>query len=527
MKRKSILFFNILLILFSIILIIFLIEHKKNYVVEQPFIFVGEENDKIIIPKKIQLNYLDIIIIFSLISIILFSLMNIFKNKKNIRLIIYNLILSLIISFFIVFISNKYILRQNKNYINKQYNSHIVSHKGTIEYDSNKNINGEKIVGKQKDINSVLIKNGSSVNIDNSYIYKYGDTSELLSSNIYGINSAILVIRDSHLNINNSTINTFAVGSNGLYSLFDNSEINANSLIINTSDKDSVGVAASLNGKINGENITIKTSSTSSSAISSIRNAKINIKGSVLKTTAEASPLISMSSEVILSDSIGDANNSVAVYITSNPVLKISNCEFNVTANKINEKSSDGAFVLDNDFLNSDYKDSSKINIFSSKINIKKQSKVFNKAPLFSISNTNSVINVSDNTFNYGSNIFLNAKNSNKDKNMLVVLNSEKQEINGNIIISNNISLEMNFKSTNFYGIINKDNKNSKVTINIDKNSTLEITGDSYINVLNDDDSTYSNIISNGYNIYYDKKLNESLNGEVIKLNDGGSIKPI
>ena len=52
----------------------------------------------------------------------------------------------------------------------------------------------------------------------------------------------------------------------------------------------------------------------------------------------------------------------------------------------------------------------------------------------------------------------------------------------------------MNLESTTYEGIINGDN----INIIVDKNSSIKLTGDSYIKSIND----YSNIDFNGYKLY-------------------------
>ena len=529
MKNKLKVILNISLIIISLLVIFIVIRYKISNRVFNPFVMIGEETDIITSKKSIKLSITDCIIIFISLYILLLSIINLVRNKKyNIYIFIINLVLSFLLSFISIFIINNYILKKyDTNYIKHPYNSYIVSPKGIYEYDSDKKVSNKKIVGNKEDTNSILVKNGSNVTITNSKIYKYGDSKDLNVSKVYGTNSAILALKDSYINISNSSINTFSSGGNGLFSVLENSKIDASLLTINTSGKESIGIVSSINSEIKGYNVTIKTSSVSSPTLSSIRGAKMYINGSILKTTAVSSPLISTDSIINLEDSIGDANDSPAVYMTGNPTLKISNCKLNVTANKINEKSYDGAFILYNEFINNDYKKNSKISIYDSEINIKKQSKVYSKAPLFSIINSNAIINISNNDFNYGSNIFLNIKNTDTSRNMLIVLNSDNQEINGNIELSKNTSLELNLKNSMFYGNINHNKKGEKITLNIDNNSKVTLTNDSYVSIINDENKSFDNIISNGYTLYYDKEFNKELNGKTIKLSDGGKIKPI
>ena len=61
----------------------------------------------------------------------------------------------------------------------------------------------------------------------------------------------------------------------------------------------------------------------------------------------------------------------------------------------------------------------------------------------------------------------------------------------------------MNLKSSSKYtGTINGDNTAKSLVLNIDKSSSITLTGDTYITEFKDDDTSYSNINFNGYKLY-------------------------
>ena len=83
------------------------------------------------------------------------------------------------------------------------------------------------------------------------------------------------------------------------------------------------------------------------------------------------------------------------------------------------------------------------------------------------------------------------------------MLNAKNQKIEGDIIVDNISTLELSLKNGSSYsGKINNDNTAKTINVSIDSNSTLTLTGDSYITSLEDEDSTYSNINFNGYKLY-------------------------
>lgn len=60
----------------------------------------------------------------------------------------------------------------------------------------------------------------------------------------------------------------------------------------------------------------------------------------------------------------------------------------------------------------------------------------------------------------------------------------------------------MNLTSSSYTGTINGDNTAKQIDIKLDSNSTITLTGDSYVTSLEDDDNSYSNINLNGYKLY-------------------------
>ena len=60
----------------------------------------------------------------------------------------------------------------------------------------------------------------------------------------------------------------------------------------------------------------------------------------------------------------------------------------------------------------------------------------------------------------------------------------------------------MNLSSCSYSGTINADNIAKNIALKLDMNSTITLTGDSYVTSLDDGDSRYSNINFNGYKLY-------------------------
>lgn len=67
------------------------------------------------------------------------------------------------------------------------------------------------------------------------------------------------------------------------------------------------------------------------------------------------------------------------------------------------------------------------------------------------------------------------------------------------------------------------------IRIALDATSTWQLTGDAYVAVLSDADTTLSNIHSGGYSLYYNAESEENLwlSGKTLSLNGGGYLIPL
>ena len=532
MSKKLNLILSLIVMVISFLGIFFVVNYEKNKTSIQEITLLEEKDSKVVNEINIKLSVFEVVLIYIFVLLILLAIINFlfiyakldYKNYvRNVVFIITILISSSIICCGIVYLVN------NKIYVNidskdKHVESYIINPNGETELVKNETINNKKYSSYKNDSNALLIKSGSIISLNNSTIYKQGNTNNTMVSRIYGINSGILVLKDSTLNINNSTINTDADGGIGIVSVLSNSKVNIDMLTIDTSGEYSSGLLASIEGSITGDSIKIKTSSSNSPAISSLRSGVVRVNNAVIETNAASSPIIRTNGTINLYNTIGDANDSNIAYIDGNSSVTIDNSELKATGNN---NSFDGAFVVDKNFLPNDYKSSTNLTISNSILEIKSQSKVYDKAPMFLVNSNNTVIDLTSNTLKYGSNVLLDVRNQNKSKNIIVKLNSSSQKLEGNIVVDSNSILEFSLKDTNYYGSINNKNSAKKVALNIDKDSKLSLLDDSYVSILKDDKEDFSNINSNGFNIYYNSKLNPELNNKSIKLSGGGLIKPM
>ncbi|PMD31363.1 hypothetical protein L207DRAFT_537317 [Hyaloscypha variabilis F] len=106
------------------------------------------------------------------------------------------------------------------------------------------------------------------------------------------------------------------------------------------------------------------------------------------------------------------------------------------------------------------------------------------------------------------------------------VISATDMDIVGDSYVDDISSLSLSLYSTTYSGAINTDDTGGSVTVYLDSSSTWTVTGDSYVTVITDEETDCSNIVSDGYIVYYDSASNTWLDGATISLSGGGSLTP-
>ena len=158
----------------------------------------------------------------------------------------------------------------------------------------------------------------------------------------------------------------------------------------------------------------------------------------------------------------------------------------------------------------------STFNCKNSQMEILSSSSVYSSAPMFFITNTDSIINLENCSFSYGSNIFLSAKGTSAWGNSgsnggVVTLNLKNQKIEGNFYIDEYSGVTINLVNSQIKGTFNNDNNAAKLAIIIDKDSSITLTGNSYYTSITNEDSTGNNI-NYGNNYSFTKSDEKEIN---------------
>lgn len=401
--------------------------------------------------------------------------------------------------------------------------SRDITYSGVKEITEDIEIESEDYTSTNKDENAILVNGNVDVTLSNINVHKTGDSDSGDRTSFYGMNSSILAKSGATVNIENATINTNAIGGNGVfgyggYATTDNTSndgttINISNSKITTRKDNSGGVMVTGGGILNANSLTITTSGISSAAIRSDRGGgTLKVDGGTYKTTGQGSPVIYSTANINVKNADLTSESSEGAIIEGKNSITLENVNLIDTNNKLNGESTTYKNIFIYQSMSGD--DSvgmSEFKALNSKITTNKGDSIY-------VTNTRATIYLKNNTFinNDKDGNFLRAQKdswgSSGSNGGEVILTMENQSAKGNIVIDSISTLDMSMKSSSYYeGIINGDNTAKAILLKLDKTSKIKLMGDSYITNLEDSDSSYSNIDFNGYKLY--------VNGKVINNN--------
>lgn len=441
------------------------------------------------------------------------------ETNTTIIFVLLTLILTTVLTVAQVCITNKVFIYQNTNSQNSQQMipegnmnsaSTSVTKSGETEVDGTDETLTANYTTSENDKSVILVENGGNLTLDGAEVSKTGgDSSNAENSEFYGVNAGILVTENSTATIKNATIDTNAKGSNAVFSTGIDSKIYiSDSTITTTGSGSSRGLDATYGGYIEADNVKITTQGGSCATLATDRGeGTVIAKNSKLETNGSGSPVIYSTGDISITNTEGTANGSQMVVIEGKNTATVTNSTLTASAQG-NRGDTDQAGIMIYQSMSGDAGEGTgTFTAKDSSLNVQSSSKYYKTAPMFFITNTDAVINLNNCKLSYGSNILISSKGTSEwgksgSNGGNVTLNAENQALEGNIEIDNISTLTMNLSSCSYSGTINADNTAKNIALKLDTNSTITLTGDSYVTSLEDSDSSYSNINFNGYKLY-------------------------
>ena len=409
---------------------------------------------------------------------------------------------------------------------NSQFLRFLQSSRNSYDYSSysctsiNENLSGKTLSSTTSD-QSVVYITQSGINIVNSNLNKAsGDSSNTENSEFYGVNAAVLV-NGGGLTMTDGTITTAAKGSNAICAT-NNGKVTISGTTITSAGSGSArGLHATYGGKIEANKVNISTKGGSCATLATDRGeGTVTCTECTLSTAGAGSPLIYSTGDITISKTTGTATGAQAVVIEGKNTATIkesSNLKCNAMPNR---KTVDQCGVMLYQSMSGDAASgTSTFNCDKSTIEIQSSSSVYSSAPMFFITNTQAKINLEECTFKYGSGVFLKAAGTSEwgssgSNGGVVTLTLTNQDIEGDIIVDSISSLTINLVGSSIKGKINEANTAAKLAINLDSDSKITLTGNSYYTSIANEKTDGTNLINGTYKWTYteEKEVKSSTN---------------
>ncbi len=450
------------------------------------------------------------------------------KDKKNIFYIVVIIVLVLVLGVLWYLIVNNANNRSNVNTNNKNTNNNGVpgmnnnrntTYKAAKEITKDENLTDGEYSSSNADENVISVSGNISSTLENITANKTGDSDGGDNTSFYGTNSGVLAKNGATLTIKNATINTNATGANGVFSdggsattsnsNSDGTTINISDSTITTTKDNSGGIMTTGGGIMNATNLTIKTNGTSSAAIRSDRGgATVIVDDGSYTTTGKGSPAVYLTADITVKNATLISESSEGLIIEGKNKITIEKVNLTDTNNSLNGQSTTYKNIFIYQSMSGD------ADTGTAEFSAKDSTIVTNKGDSIYVTNTKANIMLENNKF-INNDVTVNFLRIQKDSwgksgsnGGDVNLELINQKVNGNIVVDSISKLTMKLTKSSIYeGTINNSNEAQEIKLVLDSSSKIKLTGDSYISVLEDADTTYANIDLNGYELYVGGKL--------------------
>ena len=379
----------------------------------------------------------------------------------------------------------------------------------------------QDITATEADENAVLAEQGANVTLQKVRLSKTGDTTSDDGSNFNGQN-AVLLVSNSTAAVTDASISSAAEGANAVFATGEKADVTVKNLTINTKGNSSRGLDATYGGTIHGENVNITTAGAHSASLATDRGeGNVYATGSTLSTSGEGSPVIYSTGNIVVTKSSGIAKGSEIACVEGKNSIFV-------------EDSTLAGFKRHGVMLYQSFSGDAGTGTASFTA---KNSTLHNYSDgaMFYVTNTKAVASLTNTVIE-----------SPNNKNLIEVTSDRwgtegsnggdfeftaaKQSLKGDVVANNISTVSVSLTNgSNWSGAMNPKHTAKVAALSLDASSVWNVTGDSYVSALTDEDSTLGNIRSNGHTIYYDKsnKANAWLKGQTVKLTDGGKVKPL
>ena len=386
--------------------------------------------------------------------------------------------------------------------VNSENSSHDYSSYSAVS--TNTDLSGETLTSTTSDQSVVYITQTGKTISSSTLAKTSGDSSNTENSEFYGVNAAVLV-QGGGVTITDGTITTAAKGANAVCATNGGTVTITGTTITSTASGSARGLHATYGGSITGNKVTISSTGGSCANLATDRGeGTVTCTECTLSTEGAGSPLIYSTGTITANSCTGTASGAQMVVVEGKNTATVEDSTFKCTGvGNRNDVDKCGIMLYQSMSGDADT-GTSTFNCKSSSMEILSTSSVYSSAPMFFITNTDAVIKLEDCTFTYGSGTFLDAEGTSEwgtsgSNGGAVTMTLTNQNIEGDFVVDSSSSLSITMVNSSIKGKINNSKVSSTISITLDANSAITLTGDSYISSLTNADTTGANINKGSY----------------------------
>lgn len=256
-------------------------------------------------------------------------------------------------------------------------------------------------------------------------------------------------------------------------------------------------------GTLSATDLTVETSGNSAAAIRSDRGGgTLTVTGGKYTTSGTGSPVIYSTADITVSGAELTATASEGVVVEGGNSVTLHNVTMTSDNTKLNSQSQTYKGVFLYQSMSGDASNG------GGSFTATDSTIVNNNGDVFFVTNSSASITLQNNTIvnNDESGALLRAQagawGTNGSNGGHVTMTLDNQTVTGDIYIDDISTLTLVLKNgSSFTGTINGGNTAKSIVVTLSADSTLNLTGDSYVYSLENEDSTGSNVVTNGYTL--------------------------
>lgn len=361
----------------------------------------------------------------------------------------------------------------------------------------------------ENDDENALRADGVTVSLTDCTITKTGSSSNTENGDFYGMNAALLAENGAQVTVTGGEVSTSATNGNGIFSYGSGTVVNVSGTKIRTAERNSGGIQTTGGGKMNAEDLDVQTEGNSSAAIRSDRGGgTVNVKGGTYVTNGTGSPAIYSTADISVSDAVLTANNSEGIVVEGKNSVKLTDCTLSgKMQGTYNDNSENIQCIMIYQSMSGD------ADVGEAYFEANGGEITSLAGDMFYVTNTSCEIKLSGIKFNMADGVFLRAVGNSSSRGWGksgenggdVKMTLTDQTVEGDIVVDEISSLDLDMSGSVLTGAINADNSGGNISVLLDENSTWNLTSDSYISSFEGD---ISNINAGEFHLY--------VNGEMV-----------